>query len=400
MLLAQQKLDVKEKKRANLFNWRGQFTPELVDYLLKEFGNQTQTVLDPFVGSGTVLIESGRKNMNSVGFEINPSAYSMAKFYTLLNLSFAEKEEYLNELKQKIKIILFDKEHLLLWEKEEDYRLKYRNLLGFTQNILTIVKSDIEKILLMNLLFISENSKVNHLKSAIYNSFDYIEKALFSIPQKNIQVKVHLADARETDKFLKDEIDIILTSPPYINVFNYHQNHRAIVEVAGWNILKVAESEIGANRKNRTNRFRTVVQYALDIELALQSFSKSLKTNGLLIMVVGKESNVRQVPFYNGSMVKDLIRGLDCFGTMNNYERTFKNKFGNDIKEDIIISSKIKSCCNLVSKAKIVAQKHLELGLGFTNEEIQKNEIKDVMDNIDAIKASPILNLNDIFTNA
>ena len=51
-------------------------------------------------------------------------------------------------------------------------------------------------------------------------------------------------------------------------------------------------------------------------------------------------------------------------------------------------------------KGKIIAQKHLELGLGFTSEEIQKNEIKDVLNNIDTIKASPILNVNDIFTNA
>ncbi len=399
-MLTQQKLDVKGKKRANLFNWRGQFTPELVDYLLKEFGKENQTILDPFVGSGTVLIESGRKNMNSVGFEINPSAYSMAQFYTLLNLSFAEKQEYLNELKQRIKIILADKENLPLWENSEDYRLKYKNLLDFTKDILPLIFCATERILLMNLLFIAENSKLNHLKSTIYNAFDYIEEALLSIPEKKINVEVRLADARATDKFLQNEVDIILTSPPYINVFNYHQNHRAIVEAAGWNILKVAESEIGANRKNRTNRFRTVVQYALDIELALQSFSKSLKNNGLLIMVVGNQSNVRQVPFYNGEMVKDLISELGCFSEMSNHERTFKNKFGNDIKEDIIIASKIKNCDILVSKAKVIAQKHLELGLGFTNEEIQKNEIKDVLNTIDSIKASPILNLNDIFANA
>lgn len=45
MLLPQQKLDAKGKKRANLFNWRGQFTPELVAYLLKEFAQEGQTIL-------------------------------------------------------------------------------------------------------------------------------------------------------------------------------------------------------------------------------------------------------------------------------------------------------------------------------------------------------------------
>ena len=62
-----------------------------------------------------------------------------------------------------------------------------------------------------------------------------------------------------------DSIDFVITSPPYINVFNYHQNYRKSVEATGFNVLEVARSEIGSNRKFRSNRFLTVIQYALDI---------------------------------------------------------------------------------------------------------------------------------------
>jgi len=37
MILEQEKLDVTAKKRSNLFNWRGQFTPEFVEYILTSF---------------------------------------------------------------------------------------------------------------------------------------------------------------------------------------------------------------------------------------------------------------------------------------------------------------------------------------------------------------------------
>ncbi len=400
MVLAQQKLDVKEKKRANLFNWRGQFTPELVHYLLSEMAVSNQTILDPFVGSGTVLLECGRKNLNSIGFEINPAAYAMAKFYTLLNASIPERQEYLKKTQEAIKNALFGKEELVLWLEKEDYREKYRNLLEFCSHIFSKVTDPIERILFMNIFFIAENSRINHLKTSLFQAFDYMEKSLLSLPQRTVKTEVKLGDARETHLFFKNEIDIILTSPPYINVFNYHQNHRAIVETAGWNVLKVAESEIGSNRKNRTNRFRTVVQYALDIELALHSFSNSLKNNGLLIMVLGRESNVRQVPFYNGAMVKDLIKEMACFGEINNFERTFKNKFGNSIKEDIIIGQKINTCENLNSKATKIAQKHLELGFDWAKEDLQKQEIKEVLSNIDSLQASPIFKLKDIFSHA
>ena len=64
-------------------------------------------------------------------------------------------------------------------------------------------------------------------------------------------------------------VDLVITSPPYINVFNYHQNYRAILEVLGFDLLKVAESEIGQPAKNRANRFRTVVQYTLNFDQIL-----------------------------------------------------------------------------------------------------------------------------------
>lgn len=39
----------------------------------------TQTILDPFMGSGTTLIAAQNKGLKSIGFEINPSYVSMAE---------------------------------------------------------------------------------------------------------------------------------------------------------------------------------------------------------------------------------------------------------------------------------------------------------------------------------
>lgn len=43
---------------------------------------------------------------------------------------------------------------------------------------------------------------------------------------------------------------LVLTSPPYINVYNYHQQYRASAEALGWDLLEVAKTEIGSNRKH------------------------------------------------------------------------------------------------------------------------------------------------------
>ncbi|HPZ06849.1 MAG TPA: hypothetical protein PL110_01930 [Candidatus Eremiobacteraeota bacterium] len=62
-MLLQDKLDVRNKTRSNLFNWRGQFTPEFVDYILESFAHADDVVIDPFSGSETVLLECAKKDL-------------------------------------------------------------------------------------------------------------------------------------------------------------------------------------------------------------------------------------------------------------------------------------------------------------------------------------------------
>ena len=61
---------------------------------------------------------------------------------------------------------------------------------------------------------------------------------------------MHHADARALP-VESGSADLVLTSPPYINVHNYNQKYRRSVEALEWDILAVARSEIGSNRQNR-----------------------------------------------------------------------------------------------------------------------------------------------------
>ncbi len=101
-------------------------------------------------------------------------------------------------------------------------------------------------------------------------------------------------------------VDLVVTSPPYVNVFNYHQNNRPAMELLGWNILTVAKSEFGSNRKNRGNRFLTLVQYCVDVLETLLELKRVLKYEGRVVIIVGRESNIRGVSFQNGSIVATL----------------------------------------------------------------------------------------------
>ena len=108
------------------------------------------------------------------------------------------------------------------------------------------------------------------------------------------------------------------------------------MELAGWNLLEVAKSEIGANRKHRQNRFLTVVQYCLDMLDALCEMRRVLRSGGRAIIVIGRESTVRGLSFKNGRIVAAIAIGAAGFRLEARQERKFKNKFGEIIYEDIL----------------------------------------------------------------
>ena len=65
--VAQELLNIDNKQRSNLFPWNGQFSPQLVEVLLRTYSPMKGLVLDPFVGSGTVLYEAGPVGLPSSG---------------------------------------------------------------------------------------------------------------------------------------------------------------------------------------------------------------------------------------------------------------------------------------------------------------------------------------------
>src|SRR5205085_4029744 len=69
--VAQELLNIDNKQRSNLFPWNGQFSPQLIEVLLRTYAPKNGLVLDPFAGSGTVLCEAGGLGMPVVGAEIS-----------------------------------------------------------------------------------------------------------------------------------------------------------------------------------------------------------------------------------------------------------------------------------------------------------------------------------------
>jgi len=320
-------LNIEDKNRSNLFAWRGQFSPQLIEYLLDAYCHPGSVVLDPFAGSGTVLYEAAAMSLPAYGFEINPAAWCFSKLYEFTNTDTEERRQIINELRESLnkqfRFILFSDDHL------DDNVVETK--IASIGNLI----SDRAKILcnaLVVLLDVYNNPITNR---TVHGKFHALAELVSRLPYTNRPIKADLQDARALP-LEAGSVDFAITSPPYINVFNYHQNYRRSVELLGWDLLRVARSEIGSNRANRGNRFLTVIQYCIDMGQAVQELCRVIKENGRAVFIVGHESRVLGVPFYNADILERIARESGLFDVVLRQKRVFLNRFGQEIREDVL----------------------------------------------------------------
>ena len=324
--IPQETLDLESRERTNLFPWRGQFSPCLVEALLSKYASANHRVFDPFAGVGTTLFEASRQQLASCGTEINPAAIAMATTVLFIPLSHPERVEVV-EAAESVLGEALSHGLPLFGSDAESASSRLVDLIG-------TIASPLERSLLINTLVRAMKSSADITAKTLHQAFRQHSNIVTALPTTKQDCVVSQADARRTG-LEPDSVDLVITSPPYINVFNYHQNNRPAMELLGCDVLAVAKSEFGSNRKHRGNRLLTVIQYCLDMYTTLVELKRVMKASGRAIIVVGRESNVRGLAFRNGALVASVATTAG-FRLDRRQERKFKNMFGELIYEDIL----------------------------------------------------------------
>ena len=382
----QSNLDIANRVRTSLLPWAGQFSPQLVEELLLAYGQQAQVVMDPFVGSGTSLVEAARLGKAAWGSDINPAAVILARVHRLVDLSPEDREAALgslgNQLSQAIDPLFAERGGTVLDRAQLESTLI---------QLWAESGSGVSRILAAALVVLCDFHREGLNTDRVHKTWLRLANTVRSIPVSGESVVVHQADARALP-FEADSVDLVLTSPPYINVHNYHQKFRRSVEALGWNVLSLAPSEIGSNRQNRGNRFVTVIQYSLDMVLAIREMARVAKPGTRLVLVLGRESTVRGIPFFNGELVAELaVRGVGLENERRQ-ERQFVNRYGNRIREDIL---HFRTCSDIPDKELCLATARdtAEQILSTTRQGIAadaRQGIDDALERIDIVTPSPL----------
>ena len=317
--------DVPEWKRTKhvhrLHPYLGKFIPQLVEVFLKKYFKEGQTILDPFLGSGTTLIEANLLNMNSVGIELSEFSHLIAQVkIQKYNLELLEKEiidilQKTKEFSQKIQKnqkSLFENwdfkpsEYFKTW-----YHLKAIKEIYFYRSLIPNYKNqDILKIILSRAARsarqiphydLARPKKPvkekywcikhkqycypidNAIKFINRYSWDTIKRIKeFNKLRTNAKMILVQGDARNIKLPIKKEVDGIFTSPPYLGLIDYHDQHRYAYDL--FNFQEYPELEIGSpNNGNGNNKKEN---YKNDIIAVLKNMKKYMKEGSKIFVVV------------------------------------------------------------------------------------------------------------------
>lgn len=380
--LSTSRLNIEARTRTSLLPWRGQFSPQLVDYLLAEICADCESVIDPFCGSGTVLFEASRFGKPAFGSEVNPAAWHLSRLASLSALPSEAIADIRAELIQRTGLA-----GPLFGEAGRPFA-PHRLLEAISDGSLPLLlRHAIAATILVGMGNGREfgESQLRQGVSAVLRVLDWVQL------ECRAPSEVFLADARQLP-LEENSVGGLLTSPPYINVFNYHQNYRPAAELLGWKPLSAAVSEIGANRKHRQNRFLTVTQYCLDMCLTLSEASRILSTGAPLILVIGRTSNVLGAPFQNGQLILRLLESSG-FTLTTMTERVFTGRYGTKIYEDILIGNKVSWMPADLEHARHVAGKALRRALALNTIPDSAALLRSAIDKVDITRPSASLQI-------
>lgn len=264
------------------YKFKEGYSSALVSYYLDQLGVNSGNVLDPFAGTGTSLFVSAERGLNTVGLELLPIGYEvMWVRRAILN---GQQEEIIKTIKMWLSKEPWKKEkkitsleHLNItkgaFPAETEKRIgQYLASVGRVKN------QTLERVLTFALLCILENISftrkdgqylrwdhrsgrrqgVKPFDKGLIKKFDeaIIEKLtemvsdMVSIPnststdktiKKMGQVELIQGSCLDTMPQLKEKFDLILTSPPYCNRYDYTRTYALELMLMGVGEQKIRE---------------------------------------------------------------------------------------------------------------------------------------------------------------
>ncbi len=384
------------------FKYPCKFIPEIPKWAILNFSKPGDTILDPFAGSGTTLLESILNDRIGLGTEIDQVAKLLIRTKTtrLTNSELSETENHfdsiINCVRNKNSSLTIPKINNIDHWYNETNKTQLGKILNYINNIqnlnirnflltcfVSIVKktSNADDVSPKPYVSTKIKKKVIPAIEDFSSTYKRYFKEICSFSKLDIKQYAKIIDGDALTFTTNKKVDLAITSPPYINAFDYVRTMRLEnlwLETNTEESLKEIKKQYVGTESIKTQqeledllilnysdllkkyydriiqkdkkRACIVKRFFADMLINLQKVYASLKENGKYVIVIGN-STIRQVEIESWKVLKEIAenigfsyKGVFRYKIKNPYIRIpRKNKGGQVIFDYVLILNKEKN---------------------------------------------------------
>lgn len=315
-----------ENSLNEVFPYKEAFSPYLLPYLQERFHFDIKSIYDPFCGVGSSFLNPQIKNC--YGFDTSPFAIAVAKakLEKLDSKNLQKATEIVKKFQYSNKKYAYPQ-----WESFAKYANKeaFSIIMDFIESFANLdskIHHFVKFLAFCNLEkmlnYKKDGNGIKYRESKIKNIESYLKELTlkaFELKKefdKNTKILI-LENLSSTHNKPQNEVDCILTSPPYANLFDYFEIYKMELWSSGivsnyeeWKKLKKSalrnnkNANLQFNEKIENNLLRATLiklekrglekstqtmlnNYLFDMQKVLQNCFDILKNNGFCFIVVG-----------------------------------------------------------------------------------------------------------------
>lgn len=291
--------------------------------LVESFSRPGDVVLDPFCGSGTVLVEARLAGRKALGVDANPLAVRLAE-RKLRDASEADRQK----LVEAARAVAAQADERRKAKSGPTRRYGPEDLELFDRHVLLeldgvraaidriedrVVRADLELVLSSMLTKISRRTSDTSERelprriAAGYPARLFVRKTeelaarlaeVAPVLAKAPRGRVLEGDARELEGVTDGSVDLVVTSPPYPGVYDYLAHHEARLRWLRLQPDRFSRVEIGARRRlDPMGPTEGVTRWAHEIGAVLAAMGRVLRPKGCSVLLIA-DSVVAGRPVY------------------------------------------------------------------------------------------------------
>lgn len=316
--------------------------PELAIRALRHLPKNSR-VLDPMVGSGTVLRHAAALGHIAIGRDLDPLAVLMTRVWNTsfdpnkLQLRFRLLRKRANELPATVDIPWIDEDEetrafVNYWfaERQQESLRKIAFVLADLARSKRTRDAELDILrLALSRIIVTKDQRASLARDTshsrphrvtlesdydVWTGFEQsvrrIQSLLEQFPPQGC-VEISTGDARDLD-LANSSVDLVLTSPPYLNAIDYMRGHRMSLVWLGHSLSglrTIRSTSIGAERRPDVNSTTSlfdeirydmcananltikhaamIARYAEDAYHMMSEVSRVLRSKGRAVLVVG-----------------------------------------------------------------------------------------------------------------